>query len=334
MDAAPIQMSSPLADVLGEPWQARIIPVTQSRHAPGADRAVLVHQAEHATRADGKPLERAALFLPGLGDSFFQAAHAQQWIDAGIEFYGLDCRAQGRAALHLAGGPERIYDHRLRHEEIAGTMRWLHGTGHSHVTLIGHSTGGLQAAIYASEHPVNLLSLADPDAVILNSPWFEMTQSAPVRAVATTLAKRLAPVAPHVVLSRLSGYYTKWLHADYGGEWEFDVRLKPVDPFPVRAGTLASVRRLHRELSSGLHITQPVLVACSTEAGDGEDPASPDLENTDVILNPADMVRLAPMLGGEVSVRQFEGGVHDLACSREPVRTEYTAAAIEFALTH
>lgn len=334
MDAHPLPISPPLTDTLGDPWRARIISVTPSVRAPGADRAVLVHQVEHATRANGKPLERAALFLPGLGDSFFQAEHAQQWIDAGIEFYGLDCRAQGRAGAHLEGGQERIYDLRLRNEEIAGTIRWLHANGHEHVTLIGHSTGGLQAAIYAAEHPVNLLSLADPDAVILNSPWFEMTQSRPLRTVATLLSHALAPIAPHTVLSHLTGTYVKWLHADFGGEWEFDPRLKPVDPFPVRAGTLSSVRRLQAQLAGGLHLTQPVWVAASTAHGEGESPTSPDLENTDVILNPAHMVALASRLGPDVTVKEFEGGVHDLACSREPVRSEYTRAAIAFALAH
>ncbi|HHW82994.1 MAG TPA: alpha/beta hydrolase, partial [Actinomycetales bacterium] len=68
--------------------------------------------------------------------------------------------------------------------------------------------------------------------------------------------------------------------------------------------------------------------------GNGDDPDSPDLENTDVILNPADMVRLAPQLGEHVTVQEFDSAVHDLACSREPVRTEYTQAAIAFSLAH
>lgn len=341
MDSAAWQITDPQPDYLGEPWVARTIAVTPSVKAPGADRAVIVHHRDNESRQPAtddhptaRPLKRAALFLPGLGDSFFQTDHALQWIDAGIEFYGLDMRAQGRASAHILGGPERIYDHLLRHEEIAFAMRWLHSLGHEHVTLIGHSTGGLEAAIFAATHPVNELSYEDPDVVILNSPWFEMTQSAPLRAAATLLADGLSRFAPNTVISTLSGYYVKWLHQDFGGEWTFDPKLKPVDPLPVRAGMLNSVRHLQARLRAGLGITQPVLVAAATAAGNGDDPDSPDLENSDVILNPADMVRLAPQLGEHVTVQEFDSAVHDLACSREPVRTEYTQAAIAFSLAH
>ncbi|MDO5495769.1 MAG: alpha/beta hydrolase, partial [bacterium] len=334
MASAKSLISPPLTDYLGAPWQSRIIPVTPSIQAPGADRAVIVHHADHLTRSDGGPLPRAALFLPGLGDSFFQTEHAQQWIDAGIEFYGLDMRAQGRAAAHLTGGPERIYDHRLRYQEISAAMLWLHELGHEHVTLIGHSTGGLEAAIYAADHPINDLEYTDPDVLILNSPWMEMTQPLPVRIAGSLLAAALSRVAPHATISTLSGYYVKWLHEDFGGEWSFDPAHKPVDPFPVRAGMLNSVRHMQARLRSGLHITQPVLLACSTGFGSGTEPHSPDFENTDVILNPAQMLELAPQLGEHVTIQEFEGGVHDLACSREPVRTEYTRAAIAFSLAN
>ena len=43
MDAA---APTPTPDILGEPWVARRIPVTDAAAAPGADHAVLVHQRQ------------------------------------------------------------------------------------------------------------------------------------------------------------------------------------------------------------------------------------------------------------------------------------------------
>ncbi|HZK06154.1 MAG TPA: alpha/beta hydrolase [Actinomycetaceae bacterium] len=330
MSLASARMSASLRDVLGDPWLARVVAVRPSRRARGADRAVLVHQAGHATRDGGRPLERAALYLPGFVDTFFQAAHAQAWIDAGIEFYGLDCRAQGRAGLHLPA-LDRIYDLRLREEEIALTIRFLRELGHRHITLIGHSTGGLQAAIYAGVHPPGLLDDSGPDVVVLNSPWFDLVDREPVRTLGTFVAHGLRRIAPAITLRTLTDFYPRWLHVDYGGEWEFDTRLKPVTPVPVQAGFVSSVRDMQSQLARGLDARQPVFLACSTRFGTPTSRESPELENSDVILDPADMVRLAPKIGSGVTVRQFEGGIHDLACSRPPVRDQYTRAVIAFA---
>lgn len=326
-------ISAPMRDVLGEPWQARVIAVDESRRAPGADRAILVHQEKHATRDGGAPLPRAALYLPGFADTFFQTAHAEQWIDAGIEYYALDCRAQGRAGVALPR-LELIYDLRLRFEEIAHAIRYMHSRGHRHVTLIGHSTGGLQAIVYAADHPLSDLDDADPDAVILNSPWFDAKQPEPIRTLGTLLAHSLSHIAPSTVISYAAGHYPSALHVDHGGEWSFDVDLKPIVPFPARAGFISSVRSLQRQLTKGLGVQQPVFLACASEGGIGDRPDSPDLKNTDVVLDPADMVRLAPRVGADVLVRQFADGIHDLACARRPVRDQFTRAAIEFALNH
>ena len=81
-------------DILGEPWVARRIPVTESpTKAPGADHAVLVFQREAAGRASRPRHSRAVLYLHGRSDYFFQTHLAQAYLDAGFEFYALDLRA-------------------------------------------------------------------------------------------------------------------------------------------------------------------------------------------------------------------------------------------------
>lgn len=320
-----MQLSDALPDLLGEPWVSRVIPVAPNPKSPGMDHAVLVHQREHATRNEGRPSERAVLYLPGFADYFFQAEHAQAWIDAGVEFYGLDQRGQGRASFHISN-PDDVRDLRLRNEEIRRAAHFLRETGHTHLTLLGHSTGGLTAAIYAASHEV--------DVLILNSPWMELTQPAPVRVLGTPLAHLLAKIAPAVPMGHLGQAYAKALTPEYGGEWEIDPRMKPLTPFPMRAGTLSSVRTLQAELRRGLGIAAPTLLACSTAHRTTTDPTDPVLRFTDTVLDPADMVRLAPRLGRDVTILPVPGGIHDLALSPRPARDEYTAAVIAFSIAH
>ncbi len=310
-------------DVLGEPWVSHILPLTPSRRAPGADYAVLVHQREAATRGH----HRAVLSLPGFVDYFFHTHHAQAWLDAGVEFYALDQRAQGRASLGLPE-IEDIRDLTVREEDIRIALGVLRDHGHRHITLLGHSTGGLQAAVYAS-HPD-----AGIDALALNSPWFRLNRPAWVTVTGIAAVRALAPVAPRMTVSMLGADYPRFLHRSYGGEWDFHTGWKVLEPFPARAGFLNSVLDLQRRVARGLDIRVPVLVAISARGGHPTKPTPTDLATTDVVLNPDHARTLAPRLGRDVELREFEGGVHDLTLSPCPVRERYAEAVVSWALAH
>lgn len=327
-----VPISPPMRDLLGAEWRARIIAVKESPKAPGADHATLVHHRD-AFAAGGEPrVQRAVLYLPGFVDAFVQADHAAQWNAAGIEFFGLDMRAHGRSAVGLED-EERIYDLNLRDVEIALAMQFLRESGYRHITLLGHSTGGLQAATYSAHAHAHGVRMFEPDVIILNSPWLDLAEKEPLRSAGTALAHTLtAAHMPQVVVSQLTGFYGQSIHKDYFGEWDFDTTIKRIDPVPVRAGFLSSVRNLQAEVARGLGLWQRILVATSHEYGDGTRADSPTLFSTDVILNPADMWRLAPKLGDRVKVEVFDGGLHDLALSALLVRETYTRTAITFAL--
>lgn len=304
-------------DILGEPWVSRVLPVTPSRRAPGADHAVLVHHRRAAERA----LPRAVVYLPGFVDYFYQAEHAQAWVAAGVEFYGLDMRGQGRAAPSRL---EEVWDLTVRFEEVARAITLARESGAEHVTLLGHSTGGLLAAHFAAEK-------GGVDALVLNSPWLALTQPAALQRVARVAAALLGRAAPRVPLGNLTPEYPRSVHASTGGEFNFDTTFKVLVDFPARAGFLASVMALQRRIEHhGLPVTVPILVAASDRFGSPRLPA--DLTGSDVVLNPADMRRLAPRLGTAVELRSFPGGLHDLALSPRPIRDNYTAAVIEWSL--
>ena len=145
-------------DILGEPWVARRIDVALNETAaPNADHAVLVHQrgAAPAAGAQGAPRhERAVLYLHGRNDYFFQTHLADAFLQAGYEFYALDLRTCGRAGIGHPS-PHDVRDLRIHDEEISEALRIIRSEhGHDVVVLNGHSTGGLQAVIWAAGPPL------------------------------------------------------------------------------------------------------------------------------------------------------------------------------------
>ncbi|WP_338063852.1 alpha/beta hydrolase [Actinomyces ruminis] len=196
----PGRTSELVTDILGEPWVARTIPVTDSPAAPGADHAVLVHQREAVPppSPEGRPgaprHERAVLYLHGRNDYFFQTWLADAFLDAGYEFYALDLRACGRAGVGY-WSPHDVRDLRVHDEEIAEALRIIRQEhGHSTVVLNGHSTGGLQAVIWAGDHPGSV------EAVTLNSPWLQLNSSGLVRSYGSAFIDLLSRRDPDRII--------------------------------------------------------------------------------------------------------------------------------------
>ena len=361
---------APLAtDILGEPWVARRIDVVPDEDAaPGADHAVLVHQrgavpiaptagtASTAGTAGAPRHKRAVLYLHGRNDYFFQTHLADAFLSAGYEFYALDLRTCGRAGVGHPS-PHDVRDLRVHDEEIGEALRIIRSEHrHDVVVLNGHSTGGLQAVIWAADHPDSV------EAVTLNSPWLQLNASGLMRSYGSAYVDVLSRRRPERVIDnpaevrarkRLAAraaspggaqgtvpsagtavgtdpetaepdLYVRSLHRCWGGEWDWDLRLKPSPSFPVRAGFLAGIRRLQREVRHGLGIRVPVLVCCST-ASNGPEASDEEARHSDVVLSVEQIVERAAFLGTDVTIRQIPGGVHDLALSPPPAREEYLA---------
>ena len=352
---APPASSAPKVstDILGEPWVARRIDVALNETAaPSADHAVLVHQRGAAPAAGTQAAprhERAVLYLHGRNDYFFQTHLADAFLQAGYEFYALDLRTCGRAGIGHPS-PHDVRDLRIHDEEISEALRIIRSEhGHGVVVLNGHSTGGLQAVIWAADHPGTV------EALVLNSPWLQLNASGLIRSYGSAYVDVLSRRSPERIIDnpaeakarkRLAAeaasapgpdgaeaggsepveadLYVRVLHRRWGGEWDWDLRLKPSPAFPVRAGFLAGIRRLQREVRHGLGIEAPVLVCCSTTSSGPE--ASPEEAlHSDIVLSVEQIIERAAFLGTDVTVRQIPGGVHDLALSPSPAREEYLA---------
>lgn len=307
--------SSP--DVLGDGWLAHRIPL-QPDPVYGPDPcSVLVHRPSPA------PRRRAVLYLHGFTDYFFQAEHAQRWQDAGVSFYALDLRLAGRA-IEGHPRPGDVRDLRDHDEEVAAALEVIRASGHEQVVLLGHSTGGLIACSWAARHPGTV------DALVLNSPWLEHNGPWQERVLLTPVVALLARWLPSAVVGRLDPGYGLSLHTSAGGAWSYDLAWKPIEGFAVRAAFFSSVRRTHAEVTRGLDITAPVLLCCSSCTGSASSPTAAELAGCDCVLDVAQMVERAPLLGDDVTVVQVEGGVHDLALSAPVAREAYESAVLDW----
>jgi len=313
-------------DVLGEDWFAARLPLLPDLPGEPLPVATLVRFG------DPDPSQPAILYLHGFVDYFFQTHVALAWVARGYAFYALDLRRHGRS-LQAGETPNYVTDLSVYREELDLAAEHLRDeVGHPSLTLVGHSTGGLVASLWANHRSAPGPDRA-VDALVLNSPWLDLAGSWFDRVVATRAVELIGGVAPRLVVGRLGVHYGPALHRNTGGEWSYDLRLKPNTGFPVRAGWMRAVRRGHAAVARGLHVACPVLVMTSSRSGDRKH-WHPALVSSDSVLDVAQIVRRAPLLGDDVTVRQIEGGGHDLALSPEPARSQYLEGVMAWLSSH
>ena len=285
-------MSDWQADALLEGFEAKTL-----EFAPDYDGAVV---ATLVRLPAGATPRGTVLYVHGFVDYFFQRHMALRFAQEGYAFYALDLRKHGRSLL-----PHQHPCFCMRLDEYYPEITRALAEIGAPVLLAGHSTGGLVCALYAAQGERR----EQLRALWLNSPFLEFN----ARGLAARLQLRVA-----IALGRrrpflnnahaLRPQYAKSLHCDYGGEWDFDLRLKPVEGFPAYFGWLAAVADAHARVHAGLALELPVLAMHSDEA--------------DIVLDWRHIARWSRTLGAHVAVLGFPGGLHDLVLSRAEVREE------------
>ena len=306
-------------DILGEEFESHAFT------AAGADRvertATLVrfHPGRQEARQESVPApehRRAVLFLHGWSDYFFNVDLARFWASAGYDFYALDMHNHGRSLRpQFPGGyvaDLADYDAEI---EMAAQLIGQEGVALP-LTLMGHSTGGLVAALWASRHPGAVSQL------ILNSPWLEMHGSALVRRAASSMVGPVARFRPEAVL-RLPerGFYWRTISSSADGEWTLDDRYRPPMAFPVRAGWLSAVLAGHTKVARGLNIEVPILVLLSRGSANGLF-WSEEMRRTDAVLDVNVIAARALTLGRTVTIERIDGALHDVFLSPADVRAD------------
>lgn len=302
-------------DILGEEFESHAF---TAAGADGVERtATLVRFRPAVTGALTSPgRRRAVLFLHGWSDYFFNVDLARFWSSAGYGFYALDMHNHGRSLRPESPGGY-VSDLTDYDAEIELACRLISQEGVTPpLAMMGHSTGGLVAALWASRHPEAVSQL------ILNSPWLEVHGSALVRRAASSMVGPVARFRPEAVL-RLPerGFYWRTISSSADGEWSLDDRYRPPMAFPVRAGWLSAVLAGHTKVARGLNIEVPILVMLSRGSANGLF-WSEEMRRTDAVLDVNVIAARALTLGRTVTVERIEGALHDVFLSPAAVRAD------------
>lgn len=267
---------------------------------------------------------RDVLFLHGWSDYFFNQQLAEFWSSRGFRFFALDMHNHGRSLRPDTPGGyvADLADYDAEITAAVGIIGSLRGEGTAPaagppaLTLMGHSTGGLIAALWVSRHPGAVSQL------ILNSPWLEMHGSAAVRRATRTMLGPLARFRPESVI-RLPerGFYWRSISSAAEGEWAIDDRYRPPFAFPVRAGWLSAVLAGQARVARGLNIDVPILVLISGASANGMI-WKESMRSTDAVLDVNTIALRALSLGRTVTLERIDGALHDVFLSAPGVRKD------------
>lgn len=325
--AAPVDRWAP--DVLGDGFEARSVELAPDDEGPAVATVVRHRPASSATAT---PPRLAVLYLHGWNDYFHQTELTERLSADGAACYALDLRRYGRS-LRPGDLPGYVTSLATYEEDIDGALRLVR-EDHPGLPLVlmGHSTGGLIASLWAHHHPGALAGL------VLNAPWLDI-QGSWLRALGQPVIDGLARLQPRAAL-RLPdpGFYTRTLR---GSEAELSAKqlaeLTPeqrADPavagWPInwswrqptsviRPGWLAAVLAGHAMVADGLRIDAPILTLTSARSLLATR-WSTAMRDADTVIDVELTARRALQLGPLVTVTRLEGAIHDVMLSRAAVR--------------
>jgi alpha-beta hydrolase superfamily lysophospholipase len=277
-------------------WQPdRLLPGYEALELPAPDdydgRVVATLVRLPAADAPRGPV----LFVHGFTDYFFQRHMAERFAAEGYAFHALDLRKHGRSLLEHQH-PCFCKDIAEYHQDVTRALEVIGAP----VLLAGHSTGGLVCATYASEG----LRRDLVHSLWLNSPFFDWREQHKSKLRMAQVLGWFSPFMhdPKAVLPA----YVRSIHKNWGGEWDFDLKLKPLMGFPAYFGWVRAIFAAHHTVHAGLKLQIPVLSMHSDEA--------------DIVLDWKGIARWSRTLGPNVSVLAYPGGIHDLVLSRSEIR--------------
>ena len=273
-------------------------------------------EATLLSRKSKKLSRNAILYVHGFIDYFFQLELADWANRIGYNFYAIDLRKYGRSILPHQK-PNYFRDYKEYYEELDMAVDFIRNKEkNSFLVLMGHSTGGLISALYTNDKS-NDNSI---DALILNSPFVELNASKSVNTLVSPMLALIGKILPNMVSPvKLEEGYAMSVHKDHYGEWEFDIKMKPIKGFKIYFGWINGIYNAQKKLQKGLHINCPVLVLHSSQSvkpGKYND----DMQTADAVLNVAHMQKYAPNLGNKVKIVSIIDGKHDLILSNEEPR--------------
>lgn len=326
-------------DVLGEGFLTRTLPLEPDDEGPRV--ATLVTHEPDAVVPGTDPVAdpasepphriRAVLYVHGFSDYFNHRELATALHKHGWAFFALDLHKHGRSLLpgQTPGFITSLedYDEDLEAAITALRERVRERSGTDAVVdlvLMAHSTGGLTAVLWAARNPGRIAAL------VLNGPWLDAQGSSLLRGLAQGVLETISRRRPkaRILLPEL-GFYFRSISDTRDGEWHIEPAWRPETGFPFRVGWLAAILAGHAEIAAGVVVDVPVLVLCSARSTMSATWKDSMLES-DSILDVTRMVHRAAELGYDVTIRRFEGALHDVFLSRGEVRGRAVEATLRW----
>ncbi len=278
-------------------------------------------------RGDGTASTRVVLAVHGFTDYFFNTELVDRLAARGYRCYGIDLRKCGRSwrpgqTPHFTTDLSR-YDRELElalaviAAENPGAARPATADGECGVVVYGHSTGGLVVSLWLDRvrrrGETGALGLA---GLVLNSPFLDLRGPAALRnRVTATAIGAVAKVNRTRVLRPAGkGGYGETLHRDYHGEFDYDLRWKPLGGFPVTYGWIHAIRRAQARLHRGLDVGVPNLLLFSDHTV-AETAGTEVMQRGDAVLDVTHIARWAGCIGNRQNIVPVPDAKHDVFLS-------------------
>ena len=249
------------------------------------------------------PARHAVLAVHGYTDYFFHTALADRFAARGFAFYVLDLHKCGRSRRE-GQTPHFTTDLARYHRELERALAIIADeTDGAAVCVYGHSAGGLIVTLWLDTvRQRGRTAAVGVTGLVLNSPFLDLHGPAILRTAPTSAALiALAKVRKtYVIRKPTEGGYGTTLHRDFGGEFSYDLALKPLGGFPVTFGWINAVRRGQARLHRGCDVGVPNLILRSDhsvpEKLAGTDPMA--IQRGDAVLDVRQIARWAGCVGG------------------------------------
>ena len=348
-------------DVLGADYESRTIPLMDDDAGPVVATLIRYRGHTSSTRASSpaapalspapttspsdthearseatpQPPHFVLLYIHGRNDYFFQRELAEDIAGCGGAFYALDLRRYGRS-LRPGQRMGFVSNLSLYDEDISEALDLIREDYPDlPLVLMGHSTGGLLATLWANRHPGAL------DGLILNSAWLEMQTMASMRSAVAPILERIASRNPMWAVPGGDGpdHYGRSLREGWNAldaplpdslaaypddpavkGWSYALEWKRPGSYPAYAAWLEAILDGHENVASSVHLDIPVLSRMSTSSYFGEE-FSEAVFSSDVVLDREVILERSARLGPLVTMASFPGK-HDLLLSDPQVRAE------------
>jgi len=275
--------------------------------------------------ADPTPSSSVVLAVHGYTDYFFNTELADHFAARGWRFYGLDSHRCGRS-WREGQTPHFTTDLARYDRELEWAMSVIAAENPTaRVLVCGHSTGGLVVALWLDRVRQRGATAAMAIAgLVLNSPFLDLNGPAILRTKVTSTAIGAVSKVRKTRVLRGSGTggYGLTLHREYHGEFDYNLRWKPLGGFPVTVGWIHAIRRGQIQLHRGLDVGVPNLVLRSDHSV-AETAETEMLQRGDVVLDVTHIARWAGCLGNRTTSVPVKDAKHDVFLSL----TEPRAAA-------